>query len=187
MGCWQCLPLSVFQLKGKHGRKPHCHNAVVDTFGHKHGATMTTYLINWAAQPLSVVQLKGKHCWKPHCHNRGVDTFRHRHEVTMTTYLINWAAQNGPNDRLFQPYNLKSKWPIENIIISQINYQILRQFFSVHLYLVNESIVVSKLKYEIVKEMATLCVICRHKNSTHFQNAPVLMKARSIYDVSNRP
>ena len=49
------------------------------------------------------------------------------------------------------------------------------------------SVVVSKLKYEIVKEMATLWVICRHKNSTHFQNAPVLMKARSIYDVSNRP
>ena len=28
MGCWQCLPLSVVQLKGKH-----CHNGVVDTFG----------------------------------------------------------------------------------------------------------------------------------------------------------
>ena len=33
MGCWQCLPLSVVQLKGKHRRKPHCHNGVVDTFG----------------------------------------------------------------------------------------------------------------------------------------------------------
>ena len=29
MGCRQCLPLSVVQLKGK----PHCHNGVVDTFG----------------------------------------------------------------------------------------------------------------------------------------------------------
>ena len=28
MGCWQCLPLSVVQLKGKH-----CRNGVVDTFG----------------------------------------------------------------------------------------------------------------------------------------------------------
>ena len=33
MGCWQCLPHSVVQLKGKHGRKPHCHNGVVYTFG----------------------------------------------------------------------------------------------------------------------------------------------------------
>ena len=33
MGCQQCLPLSVVQLKGKHCRKPHCHNGVVDTFG----------------------------------------------------------------------------------------------------------------------------------------------------------
>ena len=34
MGCQQCLPLSVVQLKGKHCRKPHYHNGVVDTFGH---------------------------------------------------------------------------------------------------------------------------------------------------------
>ena len=33
MGCQQCLPLSVVQLKGKHCRKPHCCNGVVDTFG----------------------------------------------------------------------------------------------------------------------------------------------------------
>ena len=29
MGCRQCLPLSVVQLKGKHCRKPHCRNGVV--------------------------------------------------------------------------------------------------------------------------------------------------------------
>ena len=29
----QCLPLIVIQLKGKHFRKPHCRNGVVDTFG----------------------------------------------------------------------------------------------------------------------------------------------------------
>ena len=34
MGCRQCLSLSVVQLKGKHCRKPHCCNGVVDTFGH---------------------------------------------------------------------------------------------------------------------------------------------------------
>ena len=33
MGCRQCLHLSVVQLKGKHCRKPHCRNGVVDTFG----------------------------------------------------------------------------------------------------------------------------------------------------------
>ena len=32
MGCRQCLPLSVVQLKGKHCRKPHCLNGVVGTF-----------------------------------------------------------------------------------------------------------------------------------------------------------
>ena len=33
MGCRQCLSLSIVQLKGKHCRKPHCRNGVVDTFG----------------------------------------------------------------------------------------------------------------------------------------------------------
>ena len=32
MGCRQCLPLIVVQLKGKHCPKPHCCNGVVDTF-----------------------------------------------------------------------------------------------------------------------------------------------------------
>ena len=32
MGCRQCVLLSVVQLKGKHCRKPHCSNGVVDTF-----------------------------------------------------------------------------------------------------------------------------------------------------------
>ena len=35
MGCQQCLPLSVVQLKRKHCRKPHYRNGVVDTFGQK--------------------------------------------------------------------------------------------------------------------------------------------------------
>ena len=34
MGCQQCLPLSVVQLRGKHCRNPHCCNGVADTFGH---------------------------------------------------------------------------------------------------------------------------------------------------------
>ena len=33
MGCRQCLTLSVVQLKGKHCRKLHCRNGVVDIFG----------------------------------------------------------------------------------------------------------------------------------------------------------
>ena len=32
MGCRQCLPLSVVQLKGKYCQKPNCPNGVVDTF-----------------------------------------------------------------------------------------------------------------------------------------------------------
>ena len=32
MGCRQCLPLSVVQLKCKHCRQTHCHNRVVDLF-----------------------------------------------------------------------------------------------------------------------------------------------------------
>ena len=31
----QRLGFSVVQLKGKHCQKPHCHNGVVDTFGHQ--------------------------------------------------------------------------------------------------------------------------------------------------------
>ena len=34
MGCRQCWPLSVFQLKGKHCRKANYRNGVLDTFGH---------------------------------------------------------------------------------------------------------------------------------------------------------
>ena len=33
MGCRQCLPLSVVQLKSKHCQKPCCRNVVIDTFG----------------------------------------------------------------------------------------------------------------------------------------------------------
>ena len=34
MACRQCLSLSAVQLKGIYCRKPHCHNGVLDTFGH---------------------------------------------------------------------------------------------------------------------------------------------------------
>ena len=34
MGCQQCLPISVVQLKAKHCLKPHCRNGVVGAFGH---------------------------------------------------------------------------------------------------------------------------------------------------------
>ena len=46
MGCRQCLPLSVVQLKGKHCRKPHCRNGVVDTFGHRY-VTLAYSLNRW--------------------------------------------------------------------------------------------------------------------------------------------
>ena len=79
MGCQQCLPLSVVQLKGKHCRKPHCRNGVVDTFGHclltKKGLlnwygpnVSTTPLQQWGfgqCLPFSWTTLRGKHCWDP--------------------------------------------------------------------------------------------------------------------------
>ena len=46
--CRQCLLLSVVQLKGKHCRKPHCPNGVVDTFElvqyQYHSAPCTNYI-----------------------------------------------------------------------------------------------------------------------------------------------
>ena len=44
LGCQQCLPLSVVQLKVKHCRKPYCRNGVVDTFGHYCQALYTGFL-----------------------------------------------------------------------------------------------------------------------------------------------
>ena len=32
IGCRQCLPISIVQMNGKHCRKPHCRNGVVNTF-----------------------------------------------------------------------------------------------------------------------------------------------------------
>ena len=51
MGSRQWLSLGVVQLKGKHCRKPHCRNGVVDTFGlcHLWQMLLTTfhfYLVN---------------------------------------------------------------------------------------------------------------------------------------------
>ena len=55
MGCRQCLPLSVVQLKGKHCRKPHCRNGVVDTFGHYGHSILRSVLKN--PQPNNLVYL----------------------------------------------------------------------------------------------------------------------------------
>ena len=45
MGCRQCLHLSVVQLKGKHCRKPHCRNGVVDTFRQYSEATQISCFV----------------------------------------------------------------------------------------------------------------------------------------------
>ena len=64
MGCRQCLPLSVVQLKGKHCRKPHCRNGVVDTFGQKPPKlTDSKIKLDWltpqASRPLvSIIQIE---------------------------------------------------------------------------------------------------------------------------------
>ena len=62
MGCQQCLPLSVVQLKGKHYRKPHCHNGVVDTFGpglFEIDSTPIMCVLFWVSTYLLVFQC----CW----------------------------------------------------------------------------------------------------------------------------
>jgi hypothetical protein len=48
----QCLPLSVVQLKGKHCRKPHCHNGIVDTFG----LTPQSLFLNYSYTKLLIMQ-----------------------------------------------------------------------------------------------------------------------------------
>ena len=51
MGCRQCLPLSVVQLRGKYCRKPHCRNGVVDTFGlYNRWIAHTFFVYNIACQ-----------------------------------------------------------------------------------------------------------------------------------------
>ena len=47
MGCRQCLPLSVVQLKGKHCQKPHCRNGVVGTFGLSHLYILVVGMLKW--------------------------------------------------------------------------------------------------------------------------------------------
>ena len=57
MGCRQCLPLSVVQLKGKHCRKHHCHNGVVDTFEPCHQKwSQFVFLANPTILPLNVLK-----------------------------------------------------------------------------------------------------------------------------------
>jgi hypothetical protein len=51
IGCWQCLPLSVVQLKGKHCRKSHCRDGVVDMFGH----SLISYAILQIFENLSII------------------------------------------------------------------------------------------------------------------------------------
>ena len=46
MGCRQCLPLSVVQLKGKHCWKPHFWNGVVDMF-HKTKVLLFFFICLW--------------------------------------------------------------------------------------------------------------------------------------------
>ena len=46
MGWEQCFPISVVQLKGKHCRKPHCRNGVVDMFGQGPWSLCRHYLQN---------------------------------------------------------------------------------------------------------------------------------------------
>ena len=65
MGCQQCLPLSVFQLKGKHCRKPHCRD----------GSCRYVWAKTVLTSPVGILQIKrtssriytgipSEFCWK---------------------------------------------------------------------------------------------------------------------------
>ena len=56
MGCRQCLPLSVVQLKGKHCRKPHCRNEVVNMFGNSYFYDITTCPSGFLDLPMALYQ-----------------------------------------------------------------------------------------------------------------------------------
>ena len=58
-GCWQCLPLSVVQLKVKHCRKPHCSNGVVDTFRLGEKKSTVSYKRGMVVTPLRTTRISG--------------------------------------------------------------------------------------------------------------------------------
>ena len=64
MGCLQCLSLSVVQLKGKHCRKTHCHNGVVDTFGQYYQKYPKIHnWFGWSAQLAKIFGILKKCHW----------------------------------------------------------------------------------------------------------------------------
>ena len=87
MGCQQCLPLSVVQLKSKHCRKPHCHNGVVDMFGPGH----SLYLDNRYLIPsLSSCRSEGPECPQRLLCQANQDIFSRGHVIpSVMTYLSN--------------------------------------------------------------------------------------------------
>ena len=64
MGRQQCLPLSVVQLKGKHCRKPHCRNGVVDTFRQ---CQLPNFKRTFFNPPLFQFRSVCMHFWPKHC------------------------------------------------------------------------------------------------------------------------
>ena len=62
MGCQQFLPLSIFQLKGKHCQKLHCCNGVVDTFGFFSRALLPRTSRNLVSRYLDSISLHSRYC-----------------------------------------------------------------------------------------------------------------------------
>ena len=67
MGCQQCLPLSVVQLKGEHCPKPHCHNRVVGTFR----LSLKSWHFEASADIMTKFKLKALHIIRIEYYNAG--------------------------------------------------------------------------------------------------------------------
>ena len=89
MGCWQCLPISVVQLKGKRCRKPHCCNGVVDTSG--------PILLNPETEHWGPHLLQSKVCTGP-------ILYRTSNLCMYVTYLLTTAStrKHGDGNSIFQ-------------------------------------------------------------------------------------
>ena len=94
MGCWQCLPLSVVQLKGKHYQKPHCRN----------GSFRYVWAMSYACMPVLQKKLKWSRLYfqmektslkkiSTHCQRRKrfSQTLKRRQKKRMNDCAVSWT------------------------------------------------------------------------------------------------
>ena len=106
MVCRQYLPLSIFQLKGKHCQKSHCRNGVVDKFGHMQNwqklfhspfgpSNMHSKLYSCRDQPLAqegIKYIKAKEQSKAYCSN--LNTVLHYFPLVLSIWVLTVSYLN---------------------------------------------------------------------------------------------